>query len=127
MTFDESSGLPVVEHRTRDLSALLAEAEWGWSRKRSDAYVFEHYETPIDPAKKTAEHSATLHAEALKQAKEKGRIYPCTYSVEHARRDREEREGNREAQAIRSAEDAGLKVAPDQVYQSSCRRLGERE
>lgn len=74
----EEGKLPHTEYRTRDLGALLVEAEWGWSTDPDEAYIF---------ATMTA---AEMHADLIKD-KSAGRPYPATVSTE-ARERREERD-----------------------------------
>lgn len=98
-------GMPRVEHRTRDLSAMFVETEWGWSARAAEAYVFRHFERAMLPS--TAyEISAESHAEALRLAREISRA-------------------SRDASVAAQAREWG--AAPAQVYAETNRRLGERD
>jgi hypothetical protein len=94
--------LPYVEHRTRDIYALMKEVEWGWSRDQHAAYVFGDISL------------AELHAKELR-AGGAARVYPCVFTVWQVReRELIKKDLVREAAALRSAHEAG--VAPEDVY-----------
>jgi hypothetical protein len=115
-------GMPFIEHRTRDLGAMFADAEWGWSTDSHEAYVFECYGRPELPSRQTLEVSA-VHVDLLIAAGESCRIWPCTFGVEQERKRARVRE-ERATTVLRSAPDAGLRVPPE-VYARTSQRLGE--
>ena len=118
--------LPFIEHRTRDRQQLLTETEWGWSRDPGDAYIFESYGVPEFPGNQTPEFSAEIHVQALIEAGEKSRIWHCTFGVEQ-QKIRERRRAESEHKALMSVREAGMRVAPEDAYETTRRHLGERD
>lgn len=53
-------GLPFIEYRSRDLGALFADAEWGWTREKCARYVFASYGPAAGDCAKSAEDHATM-------------------------------------------------------------------
>lgn len=111
-----------VEHRTRDLGAMFAETEWGWSRDGHDAYIFAQFEAGSLPSQ-AYEISATSHAAKLK-AEGEGRAYPCVFGSE-ARHARETARASREAGL--DAQVREFRVTPEESYARTARLLGERD
>lgn len=111
-----------VEHRTRDLGAMFAETEWGWSADGHEAYVFAQFEEGSLPSH-AYEISASSHAAKLKSDGE-SHAYPCVHGSE-ARQARETARASRAAGL--EAQVREFRVTPEEAYARTQRLLGERD
>lgn len=103
-----ADSVPVLFFRTREPDLLIGD-EWGWSKDRSEAWVFEHFNAQGG----TAENDAEEHVRKLK-ADGVENVFPAVA-------------GDWAVPAFRMRVEPTPLADPAEVYQKTAVRMGERE
>ena len=113
LLINPATGTFATCYRSRDLNALLADAEWGWVESIDGAYVFDSFSLPRAPRVDAEQWSAEAHALALRAAGVR-HVHPVVFS-RGCGEARAQRSRDQAAAAITSAEEAGWKEPEPRV------------